>query len=105
MHQNVTRSSDILMPNQILQHCWVRRRRRLLAIRAWGGAQERTDILRFHTKKSPLASDVDLSELAALSSGYTGADLAAVCRQACMHALISGDVWHSMLQPSTVYQG
>ncbi len=48
-------------------------------------------MLRAHTRHMPLAPDVDLEALSPLSSGYTGADLAAVCRQASMRALTSGE--------------
>jgi transitional endoplasmic reticulum ATPase len=36
----------------------------------------------------PLASDVDLKVLAERMHGYTGADLAALCREAAMKALL-----------------
>jgi transitional endoplasmic reticulum ATPase len=35
----------------------------------------------------PLAKDVDLAKLAEITHGYTGADLAALCREAAMYAL------------------
>jgi transitional endoplasmic reticulum ATPase len=35
----------------------------------------------------PLAPDVDLEELARKTEGYTGADIAAVCREAAILAL------------------
>ena len=35
----------------------------------------------------PLDKDVDLNELARRTEGYTGADIAAVCREAAMSAL------------------
>jgi len=47
----------------------------------------RLEILRIHTRKMPLADDVDLEELARLTEGYTGADLAALVREAAMIAL------------------
>lgn len=50
-------------------------------------AQERVDILRHHTRHIPLAEDVNLEAFADVTSGHTGADLAAVCRHACMNAL------------------
>jgi transitional endoplasmic reticulum ATPase len=34
----------------------------------------------------PLAPDVDLNQLAALTEGYSGADLEAVCREAALSA-------------------
>jgi len=47
----------------------------------------RLEILRIHTRNVPLAEDVDLAELARRTEGYTGADLAALVREAAMHAL------------------
>ena len=49
--------------------------------------KSRLDILRIHTRKMPLASDVDLEELAKKTEGYTGADIEAVCREAALIAL------------------
>ncbi|RKP33727.1 P-loop containing nucleoside triphosphate hydrolase protein, partial [Dimargaris cristalligena] len=42
----------------------------------------RAAILRYHTRKLPLAPDLDLDYLAAMTTGYVGADLAALCREA-----------------------
>jgi len=42
-------------------------------------------ILKVHTRKMPL-KDVDLSELASMTDGYVGADLAALCREAGLTA-------------------
>jgi len=47
----------------------------------------RYEIFKVHTRKMPLAEDVDLHELAKITKGYTGADIAAVCREAAMMAL------------------
>ncbi|HDI75013.1 MAG TPA: AAA family ATPase [Thermoprotei archaeon] len=47
----------------------------------------RKEILQVHTRNMPLAEDVNLDEIAELTHGYTGADLAALCREAAMHAL------------------
>lgn len=44
----------------------------------------REEILRIHTHTMPLANDVDLAKIAALTPGYLGADLAALCREAAM---------------------
>ncbi len=49
--------------------------------------QGRFEILQIHTRNMPLAKDVDLRKLAEITHGYTGADLAALCREAAMHAL------------------
>ena len=57
---------------------------------------ERLDILRIHTRDMPLASDVDLSALAGITGGFTGADLEILCKEAAMAALRR--VW-TTLQP------
>ncbi|MFN8559880.1 MAG: AAA family ATPase, partial [Dehalococcoidia bacterium] len=44
----------------------------------------RAEILAIHTKNMPLAADVDLDELAGVTHGYAGADLANLCREAAM---------------------
>ncbi|MEM1536067.1 MAG: CDC48 family AAA ATPase [Candidatus Pacearchaeota archaeon] len=49
--------------------------------------QEREEIFKIHTKNMPLAKDVSLSALAEKTEGYTGADIAAVCKEAGMLAL------------------
>jgi transitional endoplasmic reticulum ATPase len=45
------------------------------------------EILLVHTRGMPLAGDVDLRVLAERAHGYTGADLAALCRETAMKAL------------------
>ena len=47
----------------------------------------RLEILRIHTRRVPLAPDVDLEKLADMTNGYTGADLEALVREAVMLAL------------------
>jgi len=47
----------------------------------------RRAILGVHTRSKPLADGVDLDDLAARTDGYSGADLAAVCREAAMLAV------------------
>ncbi len=47
----------------------------------------RLEIFKVHTRKMPLADDVNLEELARRTEYYTGADIAAVCREAAMMAL------------------
>lgn len=48
--------------------------------------EAREAILRVHTKKMPLADDVDLARLAQISIGFTGADLANLCNEAALLA-------------------
>ncbi|MEM0293945.1 MAG: CDC48 family AAA ATPase, partial [Saccharolobus sp.] len=49
--------------------------------------QGRLEILQIHTRNMPLSNDVDLEKLADVTHGYTGADLAALVREAAMNAL------------------
>jgi len=46
----------------------------------------RSEIMQIHTRGMPL-KDVDLEMLSKVSHGYTGADLASLCREAAMKAL------------------
>ncbi len=47
----------------------------------------RLEILLIHTKGMPLGDDVDLAQIAGMTHGYVGADLAALTREAAMRAL------------------
>jgi len=47
----------------------------------------RYEILQIHTRGMPLGDDVDLEKLSKISHGYTGADMAALCRETAMKAL------------------
>ena len=47
----------------------------------------REEIFKVHTRKMPLAEDVNLSILAEKTEGYTGADIEAICREAALNAL------------------
>ncbi len=47
----------------------------------------RKDILLIHTRNMPLAKDVSIDELAAITHGYTGADLNALAKEAAMASL------------------
>lgn len=47
----------------------------------------RREILQVHVRGMPLAEDVNLDEMAEVTHGFTGADLAALCREAAMRAL------------------
>mgnify|MGYP000016906498 CR=1 FL=1 len=49
--------------------------------------QGRLEILMIHTRNMPLADDVDLKKIAEITHGYTGADLAALVKEAALHAL------------------
>ncbi|BBG24553.1 CDC48 family AAA ATPase [Sulfuracidifex tepidarius] len=47
----------------------------------------RKDILRVHSRGIPLSPDTDLDEIANRTDGYTGADIAALVREAAMRAV------------------
>ena len=47
----------------------------------------RYEVLQIHTRGMPLAPDVDLQKLSAMTHGYTGADLSALGRETAMKAL------------------
>ena len=47
----------------------------------------RLEILKVHTRRVPLAEDVDLRELAKKTEGYSGADLEALVREAALTAM------------------
>ncbi len=46
----------------------------------------RHKIFEVHTKTKPLASDIDLDDLADRTDGYVGADIEAICREASMQS-------------------
>jgi transitional endoplasmic reticulum ATPase len=47
----------------------------------------RLEIIKILTKKMPLTNDVKLQEIAVATQNYSGADLAALCREAAVHAM------------------
>jgi transitional endoplasmic reticulum ATPase len=49
--------------------------------------QSRLQIFKIYTKGMPLTKDVDMTSLTAMSKGYSGADIEALCREAAMIAL------------------
>lgn len=49
-------------------------------------AESRLRILKVHTRKMPLADDVDLGWITSVTDGFVGADLAALCREAGLSA-------------------
>ncbi|MFB6244563.1 MAG: AAA family ATPase [Halobaculum sp.] len=51
------------------------------------GEEARHAILSVHTEETPMADDVDVEKLAAVTEGYSGADLTALAREATMRAV------------------
>ena len=49
--------------------------------------RDRLEIFQVHTQEKPLASDVDLAELARLTEGMAGSQIASICRSATMMAI------------------
>lgn len=49
--------------------------------------EARQRIFHVHLRRTPLGEDVDLADLAARTEGYSGAEIAEVCRLAALHAL------------------
>ncbi|KAI7852872.1 P-loop containing nucleoside triphosphate hydrolase protein [Circinella umbellata] len=49
--------------------------------------EARNEILKIHTRKTPLSDNVDLISIAKQTNMYTGADLQNICREAAMMAL------------------
>ncbi|MCW3976150.1 MAG: CDC48 family AAA ATPase [Candidatus Bathyarchaeota archaeon] len=47
----------------------------------------RRETMQIHTRNMPLATDFDLKKLSEITHGYTGADIAALCRESAMKAL------------------
>ena len=47
----------------------------------------RLEIIKILTDKMPLANDIKLKEIAVTTQNYSGADLAALCREAAVHAM------------------
>jgi cell division protease FtsH len=56
----------------------------------------REAILRVHTKKVPIADDVDLMVLARGTPGFAGADLANLCNEAALYAARTSKKWVEM---------
>ncbi|MGY5875946.1 MAG: CDC48 family AAA ATPase [Candidatus Thorarchaeota archaeon] len=53
----------------------------------------RLEILKVHTKDMPLDSSVDISKLAEMTDGFSGADIEGLCREAAMAAV--RDDWNA----------
>jgi transitional endoplasmic reticulum ATPase len=49
--------------------------------------KDRLEIFQVHTREKPLGSDVDLEELAQLTEGMVGSQIASICRSAAMIAI------------------
>jgi len=49
--------------------------------------KSRLEIIKILTRKMPLSTDVKLKEIAVATQNYSGADVAALCREAAVHAM------------------
>jgi len=49
--------------------------------------KDREEIMNIHVRNMPLGKDVNVAELAAVTHGYTGADLSLLCKEAAIKAL------------------
>ena len=49
--------------------------------------KSRLEIIGILTKQMPLASDVDLNEIAVATQNYTGSDIESLCREAAVNAM------------------
>jgi transitional endoplasmic reticulum ATPase len=73
-------------------------------------AEGRLAILKIHSRRMPLAPDVDLERLAQVSHGFVGADLQALCKEAGMVAfrrylqVLGGGNPEALLQTSETLQ-
>ncbi|VDP23200.1 unnamed protein product [Soboliphyme baturini] len=59
--------------------------------------KSRVQILKAALRKTPIAKDVDLSYLAKMTHGFSGADLTEICQRACKLAIrenIEKEIWH-----------
>jgi transitional endoplasmic reticulum ATPase len=54
---------------------------------SWPSSDERTEIFKINMRGKPLSNDIIIEELASLTDGYSGADIAEVCNEAGMLAL------------------
>jgi len=65
--------------------------------------QARKEVLQIHTRNMPLTDDVNLKRLAAVTHGFVGADLEALCKEAAMSSLrraLPGINWRKMKEVS-----
>ncbi len=71
------------------------------------GRSARKDVLTVHMKNMPLSEDVDVDRIAAMTQGFAGADLAALCREAAMKCLgrCKSDMDPSLPIPNSVLEG
>ena len=57
----------------------------------------RLQVLQIHLRGKPLADDVDLPGIAAMTENYSGADLAALCYEASMSLIRKADEGHDRI--------
>lgn len=57
--------------------------------------ESRAQILQIELRKMPVSSGLDISRLTQLTSGFSGAEIVAVCSEAAMMAVEEGAEWLS----------
>jgi len=62
--------------------------------------EQRAELFQLYLKKAPLAEDIDFQKLGNMTPGFTGADIANLCRQAKMNALEKSVTMHSEVKIS-----
>ena len=62
-------------------------------------AETRREIFEILLRKKPLADDVDVDELAAMTEGFSGGDISLICRRASVIAL-KNDIGNFVLRRS-----
>ena len=62
--------------------------------------EQRAELFHLYLKKAPLADDIDFKKLGNMTPGFTGADIANLCRQAKMNALEKSVTMHTEVKIS-----
>ena len=67
--------------------------------------ESRLSIFQANLRKSPLADDVDLANLANITDGFSGADITEVCQRACKLAIRGEIAAHEAAEAAAVAKG
>lgn len=66
--------------------------------------QQRKAILSVLCARMPVCPTVDMAELAQRTTGYVGADLSAMCREAAMHAIRENSKVNSAIKQRVIWE-